>query len=163
MTIEIRNSTMDDLEEIQALSALLTKQEFEYNSNIDLSWPFSEDHKKTYAQFIDQENFISLVACLDDKIIGYLVGYIQESSISRSARNIANLDNMFILQEFRRQGVGSMLVKRFFSWAKLCNVDTVAVGAFVPNEKAVSFYKKNGFKPYELTLQTSLDGLNEQS
>jgi len=75
---------------------------------------------------------------------------------SREIKKRAVLDNMFVLREFRNKGVGKKLVREFIEWAKKNNVDNVRVTAFAGNSSVIAFYKEQGFKGYNLTLEINL-------
>jgi len=63
---------------------------------------------------------------------------------------------MFILPEHRKKGIGNLLCKRFFGWAKDKGVRSAKVVASVQNDGAIFCYKKNGFIDYNLTLEKDL-------
>lgn len=60
---------------------------------------------------------------------------------------------MFVEEGFRNHEIGSKLVKSFLKWAKKKGVENVRVGALAQNSKALQFYRKLGFKDYEVTLE----------
>lgn len=71
--ITIRKANIEDLQQIQNLNKLLFELEFEnYDSTLETAWPVSEEGTEYYRDAI--ENGITLVAIIDVKIAGYLIG-----------------------------------------------------------------------------------------
>jgi GNAT superfamily N-acetyltransferase len=96
-----------------------------------------------------------LLAERKGQAIGYLVGYLKPSSSLRPVR-IAELESMYVGEEHRSQEVGQQLVSRFLEWVREQGAERVSVTAYVANEGAVSFYKRMGFIPKNLTLELGL-------
>jgi GNAT superfamily N-acetyltransferase len=63
---------------------------------------------------------------------------------------------MFVLEKYRGQGIGTRLFNAFFSWAKKKGAKRKLVMAYAPNSEAISFYKKQGFSDYALTMEGNL-------
>jgi len=66
---------------------------------------------------------------------------------------MAELDNMFVLKEFRGKGIGTKLISSFLDWCKHSKYDRVCVSASAQNTNAIKFYRKFGFKDYVTTLE----------
>ena len=116
--IEIKRATIEDLKKIQKLNLMLfEKEQKEYDSTFNLNWTFGEDGTNFFLGSIKNKNACVVVAKSGGKIVGYLAGVIRETSSCRIIENQAELDNMFVLEEFRGQKIGKKLVNRFFEWA----------------------------------------------
>ncbi len=90
------------------------------------------------------------------KIIGYLCGGISSKLSFRKKAKYAELENMLIEKKFRGKGLGAKMTKDFLKWCKRNKVDYVSVTASAKNESALQFYKKQGFKGYDLKLEIKL-------
>ena len=85
-----------------------------------------------------------------------MVGYLACSYYERTYRSqnpIGYLDNMFVDESQRSQGVGGQLVDAFKSWAFEHHVARIQVGAFVGNSRALAFYRRHGFQDLEVYLE----------
>jgi GNAT superfamily N-acetyltransferase len=104
---------------------------------------------------IEDEKEIALVADEGGKVVGYLVVTMYSHSFRRE-NPIAELENMFIEEPYRRQGIGKQLIAEAKKLAKEKGAKRLKVGAVAQNEKAISFYHSCGFEDFDLTLQMKL-------
>ena len=75
---------------------------------------------------------------LDDKTIGYL-----EYSVIYDRMEI---DNIEVMDEYRKRGIGSKLMECLINLAKENNINNITLEVRVSNEIARNLYKKYGFK-----------------
>lgn len=151
----IRSATIDDLLNIQKLNKILFELEYNnFDSTLDTSWPMSNEGEEYFKNAIN--NNIVLVSVLDDKIVGYLVGSLN-TGYSYNKNIQAELDNMCILEECRKLGIGKQLFLEFKKICKKNNISELKVVASYDNLNAIKFYKNCGFAPSELTLKQNID------
>src|SRR3990172_3772034 len=115
----IRKATIEDLEQIQQLNQLLfIKEEKDYDSLLNVEWPFEKEGEEFFKKTITDNSRATFVAEEDGKIVGYLAGKSSPGPWYKDHCISAELDTMFILNEYRSSGIGSRLVKSFVVWAK---------------------------------------------
>lgn len=151
----IRKANINDLSYIQELNNNLFDLELEnYDPTLVKDWAISNDGKMYFEDLINN-NFV-VVALLDDEIVGYLAGTINEKG---SYENIqyGEINNMFIKDSCRGYGVGKSLVNEFKKHCKENNINNLIVTASSKNLNAINFYKKNGFEDFNLTLTMNID------
>ena len=151
----IRNATLEDLSTIQELNHDLFLSDNEWNGDLDCDWPYSEEGEKYFREAIESERYISIVAEVDDKIVGYLNGFIRKPNGAYLGKR-AEIDNMCVTEIVRGKGVGTALVDGFKKWAKSNDVERIMVEAFSANEKAVAFYQKSGLRMYATVLSEEI-------
>lgn len=149
--VEIREANINDFKKIQNLNNELFK--FEYNkfdNSLKVGWPYQEEGKNYFIDMI--ENNKVYVAIINNEIIGYLAGQIgvDKPCITRFT---AEIDNMYIKNEYRKNGIGKLLIDRFKEYCEEKEVERIIVTAFHGNINAIEFYRKSGFSSYELTLK----------
>ena len=150
-SIEIRKANLQDLSSIQELNNKLFELEYEnFDDTLKVGWPFEEDGKEYFENMINNE--IVFVAMDGVKIVGYLAGSICEQ-ISYIKETFAELDNMFIDDEYRRFGVGTLLINSFKEYCVEKKIQNIKVTASAKNSRAIQFYIKNGFEDYNITLK----------
>lgn len=88
-------------------------------------------------QELDPTAIPTLVACVDDTLIGYLDGVITGP---------ARLDQLYVCEDWREAGVGAALVGTFLKIAKYAGMRKCTVYALSANSKARTFYHKHGFR-----------------
>lgn len=155
MEVEIREAKIEDLESIQALNLKLFEREFSkgFDKTLDTNWTFSDLGTDYFKKKILGEDSFAAVAVVDHEIVAYLAGGETEVYSYRTIKKLAELENMMVLKEYRNMKIGSKLVDAFFKWCKKKNIKRVRVAASAGNVKAINFYRKNGFKDYEVTLE----------
>ncbi|NCA98942.1 MAG: ribosomal-protein-alanine N-acetyltransferase [Clostridia bacterium] len=70
-------------------------------------------------------------------VIGYIACY--------QAADTAQITNLAVLPDFRRQGVGELLLGTLLEWAHASQVATVDLEVRSSNESAIRLYQKMGF------------------
>ena len=151
----IRPANINDLEEILLLSDGLTQADLPYDKEVKMDWAHTKTGKKYYQDKIKGIDGICVVAQFNDKLVGYIVAGKKDVPSYRNV-TVAELENIYVLEEYRSKGVGKKLMEAFKNWAKELKVDKVAVNVFALNEKGIAFYKREGFLPQDLTLEMHL-------
>ena len=64
---------------------------------------------------------------------------------------------MLVTEECRGTGVGRKLINNFKEYCKSRNINNIKVVASFKNKDAVSFYHKNGFEDFNLTLTMNIE------
>ena len=155
MDIIYRKATIDDLNEVQKLNYKLF--ELEYNSfdpALNMEWTFSKKGENYFKSLFEDGTI--WVALDDNKVIGYLAGNIKGKP-SYATKTIAELDNFYIEEEYRRQGIGKRLVEEFRNYCISKEIEEIKVTASAKNKNAREFYQKNGFEEFEITYKMKLE------
>lgn len=157
MQAEIRKASIEDLNTIQELSIKLSEKEAEeFDSTIDPEWNSTEEATEYFRERITEENSFAMVAEDDGQVTGYAIGAITEAEEYREDLEIAELETMYILPEYRSQGIGTELMEQFTSWSEEKDANRLRVEATAQNEGTIRFYRENGFEDYALTLEIDL-------
>ncbi|MCR5146824.1 MAG: GNAT family N-acetyltransferase [Clostridia bacterium] len=152
--IVIRKAEKKDLEDIQNLNKLLFDLEYKnYDSTLDTTWPVSNEGTDYFKNAI--ENDITIVATDENKVFGYIIGSLNTQNTYNKYKQ-AELDNMCILEDYRKLGIGSRLFEKFKAICKENDIKELKVVASYKNQNAINFYKKNGFEEAEITLKQRL-------
>jgi ribosomal protein S18 acetylase RimI-like enzyme len=153
----IRKATLNDLKDIQKLNLMLCKKEYdEYDKLLNLNWVVGYDGKKYFQDRISEDYGCIFVAVVNGNIIGYLAGSLTKAEEYRNMPITAELNNTFVLDEFRSMGVGTSLYKKFIEWCKEKKVKRTRVQASAQNIRAIKFYRQKGFNDYTLILETDI-------
>lgn len=154
--IIIRNANIEDLNSILKLNSDLFNKEYdEYDKSLNLNW-VKDEGGIYFLDKINNPNSFLQVAEMEGMIIGYICGSILEPQTYRQNMKYAELENMFIDENFRGKGIGKTLVKNFIDWCRSFDVKNLSVTASVLNVDGIKFYKNLGFKDYDLTLDMSI-------
>lgn len=152
--LAIRKAKLADLKIIQVLNHKLFLNDSKFDNTLNGNWPYKEG-KKYFKKAIKEDYALCLVAEYKSEIIGYLAAFIWRFEPFLKVKR-AELENMFVQEEYRSLGIGSKLVKEFFRWCKDKGVKKGRVVTFTRNKKAINFYMKNGFKDHEVKLEVDI-------
>ena len=151
----IRVARAEDVEGIVALNASLFEEDagardpFTY-----VGWPGEEGYDH-FLRLVSRDEAVCLLAVARDVTIGYLAGYVRAPSSLRPV-SVAELESMYVSENHRGRGVGARLVESFGAWARRRGARRVSVTAYAANEGAIRFYKRAGFRPKNVSLETAL-------
>lgn len=157
MNIKIRKANLNDLKDIQGLSQKLIEYENSICKNyytISLDWSFSNDGKKFFEEAI--ENYYVYVAEVNDKIVGYMTGYICNHDSSKNYKAM-ELSNLFVLEEYRNFGIGTQFINIFKKLCKENNINYFKVFVLSDNGDSIKFYKKHGLYVYNALMMCDLN------
>ncbi len=155
----IRPATNKDFTSVQQLNAELFRFEdglsgHDHSRNLD--WPNTDFAIKYFQKCCATEGgYAAFIAECNSQIIGYLASAIS-TKLYLATNPIAEIENMFIKEAYRQQGIGSQLVAAFKDWATDQGAHRLKVGAFAYNHSALNFYRKHGFTDFEVILEQPL-------
>lgn len=147
MDIVIRKANIEDLRAIQELNNKLFELEYNnFDSSLKVGWSFTEQGEKYFRDII--ENEIAFVAIADNEIIGYLAGTVNKKN-SYVLKPTSELDNFYIEENYRKQGIGTKLVNEFKKYCLDKGIEEMRVTASSLNVNAIEFYKKMDLKNWK--------------
>lgn len=145
----IRKAEIRDLRDIQELNNQLFELEIaSFDEYLIKDWPLSNEGKQYFETAI-KDSYV-IVAEVDGNVVGYLLG--EECNIPYYNFKIAELCNMCVDKNYRKQGIGNKLYSEFENNYKKQGVEHFIVTASYKNENAKQFYKKMGFKEANSTF-----------
>ena len=122
--MDIRRANINDIDIICELNNQLFKLEKEnYDSTLVDNWPLTNEGKEYFKDLIN--NHYVIVALLNDKIVGYLAGSIEEKG-SYELIQYGEINNMLVTEECRGPGVGRKLIDNFKEYWKNRNISSSA-------------------------------------
>jgi len=138
--MEIRTATIQDVDKVIELGSQLSINERKYYDNtVDIH--FAQNNQNFFKNAISNNDYLAIVAIIEDNIVGFLIGCISETEKYRHIDKIAEIFGMFVNPEFRSQGIGNKLVKQFLQWSK-DRVKRAKVVVSAPNNRGIEFYRK---------------------
>lgn len=85
----------------------------------------------------------------DGKIAGYLKVNFGDSQTELKDSNALEIERIYVLKEYHGKGVAQVLYARAIETAKILNCHYVWLGVWEQNQRAISFYRKNGFVEFD--------------
>lgn len=152
MKIIIREATTDTIRQLKKEGS-----SFEINSKLVLS---AENGKVSYTimdvvpyvkkywdeefdsnSYINNPNKVAFFACLEDKPVGQI-------RIQKHWNSYAYIEDLAVEPEYRRQGVGRVLIEQAILWAKVKGFPGVTLETQDNNVAGCKLYASCGFKLY---------------
>lgn len=135
-------STFDEAKQCDNLLTELIMSERKYDSNIKETFRVNN----FYTGIFDKKNKVLICALNSDEIVGYIYGFLKESADELLYENVGLIDALYVIDDYRRQGVATNLINEFYNWCDLNNIKIVEIGTLVENKCAFNLYKKLGFE-----------------
>ena len=158
--LTIRSAASSDVERIVELRLL--SQEHAERSN-PLVWRITEEGKKLLKQKVENDladnNIHVLLAEVDGEIIGYVQGEVTRRS-DHMPRTVGQVSLMYVVERFRRRGVGRRLMKELCEFFDSNKVEDLTVRYIIGNKEAEGFWRKLGFESIITTSGTDLKKLD---
>ncbi len=150
----VRRAVRTDVPRIKQLNQMLFENDRQYDETYNMDWP--NENPDYYLQRVVGSDGAAFAADAGGRLVGYCIGHLERIPSFRMIRTRAELENIFVEEDFRSSGVGTALVSAFIEWARAHGADVASVTASAQNTRAVAFYRKSGFKDYETTLEMPL-------
>ena len=149
--MKIKKGNIQDVEKLKKIGKLTFAETFSSDNSEENMKEYLENEfstEKLKAELTDQ-NAEFYFAELDEKTIGYLKVNIGESQTEIKIKNALEIERIYVLKEFHGKKVGQILYEKALELAKEKDVENVWLGVWEQNPRAIRFYEKNGFVPFD--------------
>lgn len=152
--IIIRRATLNDIKILQSIGKQTFLETFaasntEANMKLYLAEAFTEE--KLTAELANP-NAEFYFAELDGAVIGYLKLNFGQAQTELKDDKALEIERIYVLQQFQGKRVGQLLYEKAIERATQKHIDFVWLGVWEENKKAIRFYEKNGFVPFDKHL-----------
>lgn len=149
--MKIRQAHIPDIEKLKEIGKRTFFETFASENSEENMTKYLENEfstEKLTAELTDQ-NAEFYFAELDEKTIGYLKVNVGESQTEIKDKNTLEIERIYVLKEFHGKKVGQKLYDKAIELAKVKNIETVWLGVWEENPRAIRFYEKNGFVAFD--------------
>ena len=136
----IRKATLDDAKTLNEFLTLLIKDEKQYDSGINENFIVTN----MYENYIEDPDKMIAVAEENDKIVGYIYGYIKSNDGVYLYATV-KLDALYVDPNYRNRGIATSLIDYFKNWTIEQNLNDIEISVCSRNNAAKSLYNKLGF------------------
>jgi diamine N-acetyltransferase len=146
--MKIRYGTIEDAKLLSELGTKTFYDTFAKDNtpeNIDLYIKTSFSPEIQGNELSDPD-IIFLIVELDGLPIGYAKLKVNSKDESLRGKKPLELERIYAVQEYLGKGVGKVLMKASIEEAKHRGCDSIWLGVWEKNQRAIDFYKKWGFK-----------------
>ncbi|MEH6406553.1 MAG: GNAT family N-acetyltransferase [Leeuwenhoekiella sp.] len=149
--IKITKATIENIDQLQKIGKETFAETFssgnsEKNMQEYLEKSFSEKKLKAELNDPDAEVYFAVI---DNAIIGYLKVNFGQSQTENINDNSLEIERIYVLRDFHGKKVGQILYEKAIQISKERNVNSVWLGVWEENHRAIRFYEKNGFVAFD--------------
>ena len=146
--MKVRYGIVDDatmLSELGAKTFYDTYARDNTPENIDsyISKSFS---KEIQLNELSDTNIVFLIAELENEPVGYAKLKLDSKDESITGTKVIEIERIYSLQEYIGKGIGKALMQAAIDEAKQKDCNSIWLGVWEKNPRAINFYKKWGFR-----------------
>ena len=142
----IREATIEDLKRVKFLWLKLAEEMYKIEEYI---FPSKENAERWFSSVLStlrEGKGKVFVAQLNGEIVGFIYFIHSLRTFLEVSKQVALISDMYVKPEFRRRGIGSLLLEKCFEHLRKLNMKHVMLSVLSENLAAVKFYEKHGFK-----------------
>ncbi len=155
-SVTVRRATLSDLDAVRRLDRELIRHDRRFDATLIPDWTDSAAAHQWLRERITGRDGIVLIAQEGPSAVGYLVGGRCEAEEYRRTAPMAEVECMFVAPSQRGRGIGERMMRQFLRWCADRGIGRLRVVACAESEGAIAFYRRMGFKPYDLVLERPL-------
>lgn len=137
-----RPATLDDLPVLAEFLQMLVNAERPFDVTLREGDLIYYDLK----ELIESDNSELLVLEMNGKLVGCGYAQIRPAKPYQRHEEYAHLGFMFVLPEYRGQGLNQQLIEALKTWIKAKGLTEVRLQVYADNQAAIRAYEKAGFK-----------------
>ncbi|MBN2095689.1 MAG: GNAT family N-acetyltransferase [Candidatus Aenigmarchaeota archaeon] len=99
------------------------------------------------SDLMKSKKVLLLIVEKDGKIVACGYGEIKDSPHFMEEKQFGYVGFMFVLEEFRRQGISKLILDELFQWFRKKKIKDVTLKTYSKNTYAIKSYEKYGFRP----------------
>jgi len=151
MELVIRKISIDHLPKLQKIGKTTFAETFtEHNTKEDLDKYLEESFSnEKLSSELNNPHSSFYFAEIEDNVVGYLKINFGASQTELKDNEALEIERIYVLQAFHGKKLGQALYEKAISIAKEMKVSYVWLGVWEQNHRALQFYKKNGFVPFD--------------
>lgn len=148
----IRTADIDDIAEISRM----WEEMMDFHCRLDSSCRVSEKasdefYFHIYNAVASERSHVLVADGGDGETVGYVYGYIPEFHRVIEKGACGHVSNIFVRENCRRKGIGSLLLEGILSWFEGMGIKEFECNTMVCNEVSNAFWESHGFKTCLLT------------
>ena len=156
--MEVRKAQTSDLDdlielnlEVHAIHLQERPEEFK-----ELS---AQDIRSSLSYVLSQKSAEILVCCSEEQVVGYVLVRVvnRPENPVQKPRTFLYIDQIDVKKEYRRQGVGKLILDAAREFAIQQGLDLVTLDVWKFNVNAVSFFRSQGFEPWIERMAMSME------
>ena len=153
----IRKYTKEDVEGIK--KCLIELQDFEriMDPNRLQGMEVAHEYLEHLLEIAQQEKGNVFVVEINGNIVGMISVYIEKDHKHfRKVHTFAYISDIFVLPEYRNQGIIKELIEKAEEYAKSKNVHMIQTAVLSDHDENIEGFQRNGFHNFEIILRKQI-------
>ncbi|MDO8571585.1 MAG: GNAT family N-acetyltransferase [bacterium] len=155
-TIAIRRAKVSDIDSVVSLAMELMKMHAKQDPLFEMKIGVRPVYKKYFIEGLRSSKKILLIARDREIVVGYILAVYSERKPIFKIKNIGVVNEIYILPEYRKQGIARKLLEEIDNWFKKKNLHHSQLFVHGSNISAQKTWKALGFKSYMSAMHRSL-------
>lgn len=153
MAVTVRAAITDDAAVLAHIGASTFYETFRpFNSEEDMQAYITKSYNESLiTQNLQNQNIHYAIAAENNEVVGYLKLLLNAPHPKLTGRTI-ELEKIYVKQSQLGSGAGKLLMKYAINFSLTQQFETLFLGVWKENERAVNFYRKAGFEEFDTRL-----------
>lgn len=149
----ITTTSTDDVDAVVDQWVALARDQREHGSHLE-----PESNRATVREAVLQHIVADelLVAREDGELAGFVMFTTESGQYEQDVQR-GIVQNLYVVSEYRRQGIGTALLTAAEEHLAECDVGSVALNVLAQNDDARRFYRRHGYEPHRVELEKSVE------
>ena len=150
-TVTIHKANREDLKDLQDVSRTTFKESFgEQNTREDMEKYLREKFSEEQLLLeLDNHDSVFYIATIDGDVVGYLKLNTGKAQTELKDESGLEIERIYVLNKFIGKGIGKQLFNLTLDIARQMKSHFIWLGVWEKNERALTFYHKNGFVEFD--------------
>ena len=150
-TVTIRQATLSDLGVLKAIGRQTFKETFGDDNTAEdmenyLQATFNDDILLQSLQDPDVHYFL---ACINDDVVGYIKLNEKDAQTEQGDDDSLEIHRLYVLSTYLGHGIGKQLMTQAIKFARGRQLNSLWLGVWEHNERALGFYQSFGFQTFD--------------
>lgn len=148
--IQLKKLTLSDLTELKNISQKTYSEAFSWGNSKEnmISYLNSAFSNKQLKSEINEEQSVFYFAKIDYATVGYIKINFGSAQTDLKDDEAMELERIYVLEKFQGKKIGKKLLNYVIEIAKKRGMKYLWLGVWEKNEKAINFYKSQGFTTF---------------
>lgn len=150
--IAIRPACWEDAEALEALWWRLLEEQ----AALDPTFAPAEDARRRWRNdfmlWVRDRMYRLLVADRSGELVGFISAHQWSPPPIYRQELEVYIDELYVLPDYRRQGIGAQLVAAVRAWAQEVGAVRLRLGVLAANHEGLAFWERQQARPFSLTL-----------
>ena len=148
MNITLKKAGVEDAEDLAGIGWKTFEESWApYYTPEQLSYYLTENYKvEQVSKEIQDPDLVHFLAYADDEVAGYMKVSLHQNLGEWIKDNCVELCRIYVFQKFQKLKIGKLLMEKCIEIAKEEKSESIVLGVWEENHKAVRFYQQFGFE-----------------